>query len=168
MALHLLLRKDRCHSSANVLALTRHRDPLRQRLNFPNVGIGQPGGNSNGVNRGGQWGLGRIWHYFGQFRRFERKDRCRQAVITKKGPQFGCGATQPVKDRLARGPNVYRPRTLAQASVHRTGPMESFLHIGRRVRRRSGHWLRGLGDSLSADASAAPAAAFLAEERGVG
>ena len=35
-----------------------------------------------------------------QFRRFERKDRCRQAVITKKGPQFGCGATQPVKDRL--------------------------------------------------------------------
>ena len=51
----------------------------------------------------GQWHPIRLWHYFGSFRRFEGRNRRKQAAITKTRFKFGSNASPPVKLRLVRG-----------------------------------------------------------------
>ena len=59
---------------------------------------------------------------FGQFRRFERKDRCRQAVITKKELPTRLGRYSALSGRVSAGfggiPFAMRSYTAAIASMN--------------------------------------------------
>ena len=57
----------------------------------------EPGRESNGAQRGGQWGLERVWHYFGQLSRFEGRILRRPAGTARNHPKFAGIACVNVK-----------------------------------------------------------------------
>ena len=59
----------------------------------------------------GQWHSIRLWHYFGQSRRFEDRNRRKQAAITKTRFKFGSNASPPVKLRLGFQQALRQPET---------------------------------------------------------
>ena len=63
----------------------------------------EPGRKSNGAQSGGQWGLERVWHYFGQLSRFEGRILRRPAGIARNHPKFAGIACVNVKLGLVAG-----------------------------------------------------------------
>ena len=106
----------------------------------------------------GQWHPIRLWHYFGQFRRFEGRNRRKQAAITKTRFKFGSNASLPVKLRLApqnRRPGapllahpVRKPRSLSQSDRLLCPQARSETRCRARRRRRTHQW-RALGRAAS-------------------
>ena len=79
----------------------------------------------------GQWHPIRLWHYFGQSRRFEDRKRRKQAAITKTRFKFGSNASLPVKLRLVQH---LRPSVAGHAPLRLARPVGRHpLHPARRA-----------------------------------
>ena len=117
----------------------------------------EPGRKSNGAQSGGQWGLERVWHYFGQLSRFEGRILRRPAGIARNHPKFAGIACVNVKLGLGGQPawSGHIPlRGSAEHFIHRESKRAAAAGVTGRV---SGHSLRVGSGSAPRSRSPPPA-----------